>query len=169
MTTSTLQSRATNPTRPSDPHEANLLVRVHPTRAGRPQLVLLDHGLYQELPPAFRKEYCRLWFSLCMSDEDGIKRHCQALGAGPLYTLFSAMLTMKPWEDIVSKDIARLRSKGTAGEHVVLTSYVQKYFKDIMRLLGALPSELLLVLKANDCIRHIDRCPNSTLPCPLAP
>ena len=133
------------------------MVRAHPTRPGRPQLVLLDHGLYQELPPPFRKQYCRLWFSLCMGDEAGIKSNCQAMGAGPFYTLFSAMLTMKPWEDIMSKDISRLKSRGTTGENVILTSYVHKYLRDIVRLLGALPSELLLVLKANDCIRHIDR------------
>ena len=30
-----------------DPHEANLLVRQHPTKKGYPQIVLLDHGLYK--------------------------------------------------------------------------------------------------------------------------
>ncbi len=45
-----------------DPHEANLLVRQHPNQtAGRPQLVLLDHGLYRELDDGFRRNYCRLW------------------------------------------------------------------------------------------------------------
>ena len=45
-----------------DPHEANLLVRVHPSKpAGHPQLVLLDHGLYRELDDEFRRNYCRLW------------------------------------------------------------------------------------------------------------
>ncbi len=31
-----------------------------------------------------------------------------------------------------------------------------KYFKDIVNMLGKLPSDLLLVLKTNDCLRHLD-------------
>jgi hypothetical protein len=30
-----------------DPHEANMLVRAHPSKKGYPQVVLLDHGLYK--------------------------------------------------------------------------------------------------------------------------
>lgn len=32
-----------------DPHEANLLVRPHPTRKGKSQIVLLDHGLLNSM------------------------------------------------------------------------------------------------------------------------
>eukprot|EP00658_Telonema_sp_P-2_P031870 TRINITY_DN23756_c0_g1_i1.p1 TRINITY_DN23756_c0_g1~~TRINITY_DN23756_c0_g1_i1.p1 ORF type:complete len:356 (+),score=81.14 TRINITY_DN23756_c0_g1_i1:2-1069(+) len=44
-----------------DPHPANVLVRPHPSDPRRPQLVLLDHGLYKELDPEFRLRYSRLW------------------------------------------------------------------------------------------------------------
>lgn len=29
-----------------DPHPGNVIIREHPTKPGKPQLVLLDHGLY---------------------------------------------------------------------------------------------------------------------------
>lgn len=32
--------------------------------SGRPELVLLDHGLYRELSNQFRLDYCHLWRSL---------------------------------------------------------------------------------------------------------
>jgi aarF domain-containing kinase len=68
-----------------DPHPANVLVRCMPAPppppppslarlptlssllahgAPRPQLVLLDHGLYRELDAQFTKDYCLLWRAL---------------------------------------------------------------------------------------------------------
>ena len=41
-----------------DPHAANLFVRVH---KGRPQLILLDHGLYRTISDQFRHDYACLW------------------------------------------------------------------------------------------------------------
>lgn len=140
-----------------DPHEANLLVRAHPFKKGKPQVVLLDHGLYQDLGEAFRKEYCRLWQSIIMSDQKAIENHCRALNAGNAYTLLAAMLTMRPWDDIVSDDMGRLKSKNSKGEQEMLKAYAQRYFKDIVGLLGSIPSQMLLVLKTNDCLRHLDR------------
>ena len=56
----------------------------------------------------------------------------------------------------VSKDIDRLKRRNTASEKEMLHSYAMKYFKDIISMLGRLPSDLLLVLKTNDCLRHLD-------------
>ncbi len=140
-----------------DPHEANLLVRPHPTLTGKPQVILLDHGLYKILNEDFRKNYCRLWKAIVTSDEEEIKYRCTLMNAGKLYTLLAAMLTMKPWDDIVSDDMSRLKSKGTKGEAEMLRSYAKKYMKEVIGLLGAVPSEMLLLLKTNDCLRHLDR------------
>lgn len=38
----------------------------------------------------------------------------------------------------------------------MLHSYAKKYFQDIVHMLGQLPSDLLLLLKTNDCLRHLD-------------
>jgi len=81
--------------------QANLLVREHPHRRGKPQVVLLDHGLYRELGPAFRTGYCRLWRGLLLGDERTIREECEKMNSGPAYTLLAAMLTMRPWDDIV--------------------------------------------------------------------
>lgn len=88
-----------------DPHEANMLVRPHPHHKNRPQVVLLDHGLYRQLGDSFRRDYCRLWHALITGDEQQIKSYCQRLNAGNMYTLLAAVLTMKPWDEIVSSDI----------------------------------------------------------------
>lgn len=57
-----------------DPHGANVLVRPHPEArkgSGRPQLVLLDHGLYRELTEKFRVDHCRLWKAMVFKDIPG--------------------------------------------------------------------------------------------------
>jgi len=51
-----------------DPHPANVLIRPHDDNSGRPQLVLLDHGLYRELDDEFRQRYSRLWYAIVMAD-----------------------------------------------------------------------------------------------------
>jgi len=141
-----------------DPHEANLLIRPHPNKMGYPQLVLLDHGLYRNLDDKFKNDYCRLWQALVTADEKEIKKRCANMNAGKIYTLLAAMLTMKPWDDIVADDnVSRMKAKGTKGESEMLKSYAKKYFKQVVGLLRDVPSELLLLFKTNDCLRHIDR------------
>lgn len=143
-----------------DPHEGNVLVRPQPGgRSGRPQIVLLDHGLYRQLGDTFRRDYCRLWRALVLGDEKEIKLRCENLHVGKAYTLLAAVLTMRPWDDIVSAgdDLGRLKSKNTSGENEMLRAYAKRYFKDIVGMLGQVDSEMLLLLKTNDCLRHLDK------------
>jgi aarF domain-containing kinase len=141
-----------------DPHEGNILVRPHATKKGKASVVLLDHGLYRDLGETFRMSYCRLWRSLVMGDEKGIKDTCNAMNVGPAYTLLAAMLTMRPWDDVVNQDRDKLKGNSTTkGESEMLKAYANKYFKDIVQLLGRVDSQMLLLLKTNDCLRHLDR------------
>lgn len=63
-----------------DPHEANVLLREHPSKKGKPQLVLVDHGLYKKLDDEFQETYARLWTGIVMADIDRIKTACEQLG-----------------------------------------------------------------------------------------
>ena len=45
----------------ADPHPGNLFVRPNPDGSGRPQLVILDHGIYTELGEETRLSYNKLW------------------------------------------------------------------------------------------------------------
>ena len=39
-------------------------------RQPRPQLVLLDHGLYIDLPRDMRLQYCQMWCAFVLNDKD---------------------------------------------------------------------------------------------------
>ncbi|GAA5840258.1 hypothetical protein JCM9279_002327 [Rhodotorula babjevae] len=57
----------------SDPHPGNILVRGNPKHPSRPQVVLIDHGLYVEMSEEFRHQYCLLWRSLFVGDVKSIE------------------------------------------------------------------------------------------------
>ena len=55
----------------ADPHPGNLMVR--PKGNGDCELVLLDHGIYTELPEETRLAYTRLWRGIIGQDPEMIK------------------------------------------------------------------------------------------------
>lgn len=140
-----------------DPHPANCLLR---NRNGKPQLVLVDHGLYRSLDTDFRRRYAALWKSLMLADLAGIKEACRSLGVEHAYTLFAAMLTARPFDEMIErskKGSLRHTSKaGSKADQALIRGYAQKFIHDIFDMLSTIPRQMLLLLKMNDCLRHID-------------
>ena len=63
-----------------DPHEANVLLREHPLKKSKPQIVLVDHGLYKKLDADFQESYARLWQGIVMANIPEIKSACEQMG-----------------------------------------------------------------------------------------
>ncbi|KAG5557972.1 hypothetical protein RHGRI_008026 [Rhododendron griersonianum] len=146
-----------------DPHAANLLIRPFPSGKRsilgkrKPQLVLLDHGLYKELDLPTRTNYAALWKALIFSDARGIKENSVKLGAGEdLYALFAGVLTMRPWNRVIDQSVDHLALQGDDTDHSELQMYASQYFLQISELLRRLPRVILLMLKTNDCLRAVN-------------
>ncbi|GAA0155388.1 ATP-binding cassette [Lithospermum erythrorhizon] len=144
-----------------DPHAANLIVRPMPSGKSslfgkkKPQLVLLDHGLYKELDDSMRINYAALWKGLIFSDAKTIKENSIKLGAGEdLCVLFAGILTMRPWNRVIDPSVDHLVIHGT--DHSELQMYASQYFSEINELLRRLPRVILLMLKTNDCLRAVN-------------
>ncbi|GEQ70486.1 hypothetical protein JCM33374_g4163 [Metschnikowia sp. JCM 33374] len=84
----------------SDPHPGNILVRFI---NGRQQIVILDHGLYIELPPKFKEEYCSLWRNLLGFDSQKIVDLSNEWGIGSP-ELLKSMVQLKPPEKIKAEN-----------------------------------------------------------------
>nr|XP_043617331.1 putative ABC1 protein At2g40090 [Erigeron canadensis] len=142
-----------------DPHVANLLVRPMPSGRSsifgrrKPQLVLLDHGIYKELDTYTRTSYAALWKALVLADHSAIKENCTKLGAGEdMYTFFSSILTMKPWETVIDPAADHLAIHDQSDLHI----YGPEYFPQFTELLRRLPRVILHMMKTNDCIRSVN-------------
>jgi aarF domain-containing kinase len=154
-----------------DPHPANVLIR--PGKNHKPEMVLVDHGLYKQLDDSFRVDYAQLWKSLMMADLKGIELSCTKLGVTKMYPLFAAMLTARPYDEIIERSktgtfqapLAKDASDSQA-DKAVIRGYAKQFLSEIFALLGVLPRQMLLLLKMNDCLRHIDMAldsPTNTL------
>ena len=125
------------------------------------QLVLLDHGLYRDLPRAFALTYSRLWHGVVLGDADAIREAAEEMGVGQYYPLLAAMLTARPWTDILragdTGDARALHEKGTAADKKQIAGYAAQYAKHIGIVLDLVPRPLLLLFKTNDCLRHAER------------
>lgn len=148
-----------------DPHAANLLVRPLPSSRKsilgkrKPQLILLDHGLYKELDFQMRTDYAALWKALIFADAKAIKENSVKLGAGEdLYALFAGILTMRPWYRVIDPAVDHLVIQGGDSDRSELQMYASQYFPQISELLRRLPRDILLMLKTNDCLRAVNNC-----------
>ncbi|XP_071732769.1 putative ABC1 protein At2g40090 [Rutidosis leptorrhynchoides] len=142
-----------------DPHEANLLVRALPSGKSslfgrrKPQLVLLDHGLYKELDTYTRINYAALWKALVLADAKAIKENCMKFGSGEdMYTFFTSILTMKPWKKVIDPAVDHLAIHDQSD----LQIYGPEYFSQVTELLNRLPRVILLMMKTNDCLRSVN-------------
>jgi aarF domain-containing kinase len=110
-----------------------------------------------------------------MADLDGIKSACYGLGVMKMYPLFAAMLTARPYDEIIERSKTGSLStcssslsstKESQADHAVIRGYAKQFMGEIFALLGNLPPQMLLLLKMNDCLRHIDMAlesPTNTL------
>lgn len=134
-----------------DPHPGNVLVKKDPV-TGRPQIVLLDHGLYTQLTNKFRLDYTRLWTSALRSDIEGLKHYSEVLGVGPLYELFACMVTGRSWGSITTG----IAQETTAGEANEIKQNAQKYVVQIADVLANVNRQMLLIFKTNDLLRAME-------------
>ncbi|KAI8915316.1 ABC1 family-domain-containing protein [Powellomyces hirtus] len=79
----------------ADPHPGNIIVRKHPT-SSRPQVVLLDHGLYVTCSETFKHDYAVFWKAIFSGDLPTIQSIAEGWGVRDVQMFASATL-QKPW------------------------------------------------------------------------
>ncbi|XP_034017435.1 uncharacterized aarF domain-containing protein kinase 5 isoform X2 [Thalassophryne amazonica] len=133
----------------ADPHPGNVLVR--PGSGNKAELVLLDHGLYEYLSPHDRVALCKLWRSIVLRDEAGMKTYSNALGVKE-YFLFSEMLLQRPI-NMREFGLANILSKE---EMAYMQQMALHQFESIMQVLKSMPRPMLLVFRNINTVRSIN-------------
>ncbi|KAI3700630.1 hypothetical protein L2E82_45266 [Cichorium intybus] len=109
----------------------------------KPQLVLLDHGLYTELDVATRTNYAALWKGLVLADVRAIKENCMKLGAGEdLYALFAGIPTMSPWNRVIDPTVDHLAIQRNASDQSELQMYASLPVLECFSILDAYDADI---------------------------
>ncbi|EFN58557.1 hypothetical protein CHLNCDRAFT_140686 [Chlorella variabilis] len=137
-----------------DPHPGNLLVRPRPDPPSllaclllgggpRPQLVLLDHGVYVTLPDHLRRLYCQLWCAIAMGDMHTARLAATELAGEKGGRILPEILRPRNWAKVSKEERQRLRQEAGVGS-----------FADLAAVLTEAPKPLLDSLRQSAVVRH---------------
>lgn len=132
-----------------DPHPGNIFIRRLP--GGRPELVLIDHGLYIHMNPKFRNQYARFWKALMTFDNASLKDIVESWGIKNA-DIFASATLMRPYmggSKQTSEEIRRM-SANTSKKEQQERAYEaqQKMRAGIKSILGdekKWPQELIFI------------------------
>ncbi|KAA0202879.1 hypothetical protein HAZT_HAZT007239, partial [Hyalella azteca] len=151
----------------ADPHP--VLVRASSRVVGA-EIVLLDHGLYQDLPSTVRQPLCRLWESIVLGDHAAMKRYSSQLGVTDGYRFFCMFVAQRYiapegssrsenefFSQTGPKQFSRAQYKKLSAED---KEKMQKRIEEARAMIETafhnLPTELFLVLRLVDTLTTAD-------------
>ena len=129
-----------------DPHPGNIFIRRKPN--GEPELVLIDHGLYINMTPKFRHEYCQFWKAIMTFDNATLSTITSAWGV-KAPDLFASATLMKPYEggDGTTKNriTDELKGKTASERHYEVQERMRQGIRDVLSEEENFPRELLFI------------------------
>lgn len=134
-----------------DPHFGNLLIRRNPKRPSIHQVVLIDHGLYVDLPDKLRREYGRLWVAMAPpQDLRTVQDICREWGIGSL-ELFQSIIRQSnnSHKDLDPSDLDAVPRKSNAQTGAL----IKTKFKELLHDTSKFPKELILIGRCMNYIR----------------
>ncbi|KAL1924982.1 uncharacterized protein VTP21DRAFT_4636 [Calcarisporiella thermophila] len=133
----------------ADPHPGNVFVRPHPHRPSRPQIVVLDHGLYIHESEEFRRQYCQLWKALFMMDTKKVNDICQKWGIRES-EMFASFTLQRPYSP--SKPL-HLSSSVSLADTYRLQSDLKNRARNFLSDAALFPRELLFIVRNMSIVR----------------
>jgi len=80
----------------ADPHPGNLMIRKH---AGNIQMVLLDHGLYSDIPKQFARDLAGIVENIVLNRKSEVKRLCDRNGIKQ-HEIFASLLMLQSYDAV---------------------------------------------------------------------
>jgi aarF domain-containing kinase len=118
-------------------------------------LIILDHGLYQELSDEFRRDYCKFYKAVVVKDDEFLKSYCAKLGISN-YKLYANMILMDNY-DRISPTMPLMTN---ADDLLELQKQLNIIHKDIreefFEILQYMPREMPFVMRNSSILRGIN-------------
>eukprot|EP01080_Neovahlkampfia_damariscottae_P005818 gene5818-9641_t len=131
-----------------DPHAGNIIIRKV---NGKPQVVIIDHGLYQILTPSVRESWCKIWKSFVAQDTPTLEAEVRKLGVQDV-KLFCILVLMRNY-DGVNVGVSKKMSKKQVEK---FQEGMRKSMEKMVNVLKSLPIEVMLILRNNNLLRMIN-------------
>ncbi|KAJ3198924.1 hypothetical protein HDU82_000867, partial [Entophlyctis luteolus] len=151
----------------ADPHPGNILIRPCPTDKTKPQIVLLDHGLYVKCSPEFTADYRNMWVGLFSHDVEMVETIAKKWGIGDVQ-LFAIGTLQKPWSkkaglngpvnlsrDVLHMDDVKRDANGklTPEQSAAMQEKMKERVKKYLENTDVIPRELIFVGRSLNIIR----------------
>ena len=128
-----------------DPHPGNIFIRRLPS--GRPELVLIDHGLYIHMNPKFRHQYSLFWKSLMTFDNKTIGEIVKSWGINAP-DLFASATLMRPYtggDNTTSAEFSKLSKSEKRKRHFEMQQKMRQGVREILADEDKWPKELIFI------------------------
>ncbi|KEQ95159.1 hypothetical protein AUEXF2481DRAFT_47130 [Aureobasidium subglaciale EXF-2481] len=128
-----------------DPHPGNIFIRRLPN--GKPELVLIDHGLYIRMSPEFRHDYALFWKSLMTFDNETIARIVKGWGINSP-DLFASATLMRPYtggDNSTSESIKKLTKAEQKERAYEMQMQMRNGIREILGDEKKWPQELIFI------------------------
>ena len=129
-----------------DPHPGNIFIRRLPN--GKPELVLIDHGLYIEMSEKFRKEYALFWRSIMTFDDKTIAHISREDWGIDAPELFASATLMRPYEggeNQVMNEIRSMSKKDQRERQFEMQRHMHKSIHAVLANQDKFPQELIFI------------------------
>lgn len=133
----------------ADPHPGNIFVRKN-AQNGKADIILLDHGLYEELPATVRGPLCEFWEATVLRDEAKMKAAAKRINIVE-YMKFAEVLFQQP----IHMRSGPIRSKLSQEELEHIRKIAKENFDVIMSTLKEMPRSMLFVVRNLNTVRSI--------------
>jgi aarF domain-containing kinase len=125
-----------------DPHPGNIFIRRLPT--GKPEIVLIDHGLYIKMSPEFRRTWAEFWKALISFDNVKLMRIVEGWGIKDINMLASATL-MRPYHGDDNNLFDGLEGKSQRERSYIIQRRMQRGIKELLSEEAHWPRELIFL------------------------
>ncbi|KAJ5994193.1 hypothetical protein N7451_009917 [Penicillium sp. IBT 35674x] len=128
-----------------DPHPGNIFIRRKPS--GKPELVLIDHGLYIHMDPDFRHQYARFWKALLTFDNKTLVEVAKGWGIQNS-DMFASATLMRPYSggDLsTQRGIQGLSKSEVQERHYEMQQAARKAIREILGDEQKWPQELIFI------------------------
>jgi aarF domain-containing kinase len=135
-----------------DPHPGNLLVRLKPGgKPGQHEVVVIDHGLYVELPEELRLDYANFWVAMTPPKNSQVLQEiCTKWGIKD-FELYAKITAFNKQGDRSAEDM--VMQEANSRSNAELQSLMKEQIKKALNDTSLFPRPLLFVGRCQNYIR----------------